>query len=669
KAIGSAVVTVTTKDGNKTASCEVAVPEIVVLVAGVVLSNTSFTLLPNQTDTLKAIVIPENATNKEISWNSSDTNVVTVNNGSITAKAVGTAQITVTTDDGSKVAHCVVNVSTDIVSVTGVLLSTSSISLFPNQTDTLKVNVLPENASDKKVTWSSADTTIVSVIYGVIAAKRVGKTTVTVTTNDGNKTAEFTVTVVPPNVSVYSVTLNKSLSILFPHGEDTLKATILPWDATNKNLIWTSSHPSIVSVSDGVITAHDTGKVQVSVTTQDGNKIANCQVLVVIPVIEVSSVTLNKTTLSLDRNESEMLIATVLPENATNKSISWGTSDPEIVSVEEGVVTALNPGTARIIALSSNERTSAKCTVTVVEPTIPVTGVSIDRSELSMSVYTTYWLYANILPENATNRNISWKSSDESVVKVNDGKIIAINAGSATIAVTSEDGEHSATCLVSVEHDLGTVNDVEGNEYGTIRIGNLIWTTENIRTTRYNDNTEIALADNTTWSSDTEGAHHISDGRVYYNWHVINTGRLAPVEGGWRVPTIDDWEALAKTLVLFGYNYDGTTDTTQENKIASSLSAQSDWEPSDENPGAPGRDLSANNRSHFNALPDGFRHLNGTFIENNGQRTDWWSSSPAKSATDALLAFLLNNSSKLNLGSMDKRNGFPVRLVKDALEH
>ena len=668
KATGTAQITVTTNDKGKTAKCNVIVQKTIVHVAGVILSNSSLSLLPDQTDTLKAIVIPEDATDKDVTWSSSDTNIITVIDGVITAKAIGSATITVTTNNGNKVADCNIHVSENMVSVTGVILSNTSVILQPNQTDTLSVKILPENASNKKVTWSSSDTSIVSVVFGVITAKNIGNATVTVTTQDGNKTAGFEVSVIAPTVSVYSVTLDKIALVINPDSTDTIKATILPQDATNKTLSWSSSDINIVSVADGVITAHDTGTAKITVTTHDGNKTAACLVMVNLPTISVSSVTLNKTRVTLIQDQIEILRVTILPENATNKTVTWRSTNPSVVSVEDGEIVAINPGSAQIIVTSIDSRQTATCTVTVTEPFTPVEGITVDQSEVNVSVYTTHQLHETVLPENATNKNVTWTSSDTLIAKVKNGLITAIKTGTAVITVTSEDGGYSALCGVSVQEEgYGSVRDIEGNEYSTVRIGNLIWTIENLRTTKYNDNEEIPdfTGDSEAWKTDSAGAISIdSDGSVYYNWYAASNGRLAPTEGGWRIPTNDDWVALIKTLVKCGHNFEQVTDTIYHNTLGSSIAAKSGWATNDI-PGSPGHNLSENNSSRFNALPTGRCHLLGSIWENDGTSAYWWSSTSSADVIDGITTYMLSESKHLNVGATNKRHGQSIRLVKD----
>jgi uncharacterized protein (TIGR02145 family) len=146
-----------------------------------------------------------------------------------------------------------------------------------------------------------------------------------------------------------------------------------------------------------------------------------------------------------------------------------------------------------------------------------------------------------------------------------------------------------------------------------------------------------------------------------YNWYAVNTGKLAPV--GWHVPTDSEWEVMQCYLVMNGYNYDGTTDTTN-NKIAKSLAAKTDWSTYS-NTGTIGCDLTKNNSSGFSALPGGFRYDDGSFYYQ-GYDGDWWSATEFD-ATDAWGRGLDYDHGYDNLGrgSVSKRVGSSVRLLRD----
>ena len=173
----------------------------VVHVAGVTLDKTSTTLAVGDTETLIATVLPENATDKSVTWSSNNESVATVVNGTITAVGVGNATITVTTNDGGLTATCVVTVNS--VHITSITLNKTSTTLAVGDTETLIATISPENATDKSVTWSSNNESVAIVNEnGTITAVGLGTANITVRTNDGGLTATCEVNVCNPYVVV-----------------------------------------------------------------------------------------------------------------------------------------------------------------------------------------------------------------------------------------------------------------------------------------------------------------------------------------------------------------------------------------------------------------------------------------------------------------------------------
>ena len=227
-----------------------------------------------------------------------------------------------------------------------------------------------------------------------------------------------------------------------------------------------------------------------------------------------------------------------------------------------------------------------------------------------------------------------------------------------------------SACLVSADDNTSSVIDIDGNVYTTVKIGNQVWTVENLRTTKYNDGTPIPLVtDNTAWGKlttpgycyydNTTHADSIKKYGALYNWYAVDTKKLAPK--GWHVPTDAEWTILENYLIANGYNWDGTI---TDNKIAKSLAAKADWR-TDANQGTIGNDLSKNNKTGFSALPGGYRDL---FGDSNliGISGGWWSTTSldAKRACGRQLSFdceyFYRESSRYY-----KYCGYSVRLVRD----
>ena len=210
-----------TRDSQTTFHTRSILPEVTVSlegvkvpvpVTGVSLDKTELTLNVGDTETLTATVAPANADNKNVAWSADPLSVVGVDNGVITARTAGTATVTVTTEDGSFTATCEVTVKQPVESVT---ITPESAEVEVGKTVELTAQVLPENATDKTVTWTSSDDTVATVENGVVTGVQAGTATITATTADGGKTATCEVTVkqpAKPEVSEGEATIYFSVS-------------------------------------------------------------------------------------------------------------------------------------------------------------------------------------------------------------------------------------------------------------------------------------------------------------------------------------------------------------------------------------------------------------------------------------------------------------------------
>jgi len=366
---GTAIITVTTQEGERTATCYVTVTSPIVSVTGVLLNESTLSLSKTETKTLIAIILPENASNKTVTWTSNNAAVASVNaTGLVTALAHGVATITATTQDGSKAASCIVTVTIPVASIS---LNKTSLTLTVGETSVLASTVLPEVASNKTVNWTSSNDAIATVDNtGQVSAIAPGSATIIATTQDGGKTASCNVTVNPLIIPATNISLNHTTLTIEGSHTGTLTATVLPVNATNNSVIWSSSDITVATVSDGVITpvppSAPTGARTVTITATSDDVstiIASCTVT--INYVPVTGVTL-PTSLSLNIGDIERLTPIIAPANASIKTVTWSTSNPNIVAVSNGNLLAGARGSATITALSVAAPTiSGTCTVTV----------------------------------------------------------------------------------------------------------------------------------------------------------------------------------------------------------------------------------------------------------------------------------------------------------------
>ena len=338
-------------------------------------ASTGLTLTKGQTQKLTATVAPANATNQAVTWKTSDKNVATVSpSGLVTAKSAGTATITCTAQDGSGVkATCKVTVT---VPVSGIQLSQTSAALTVGDTLTLTKTIYPSDATNQAVTWTSSSDAVASVdSNGKITAKTAGSAVITCkSVSDNSVVGICNVTVkakvqTPSEIKVNKITLNKTTASVTKGKTLQLTATVTPGNATKKEVKWSTSNKNVAMVStSGLVTAKSAGTATITCTAQDGSGVkATCKITVKNPVVKVTKVTLNKTTATLAPKETLTLKATVTPTNATNKAVTWKSSNTKIATVSSsGKVTAKAAGTVTITCRAKDgSGKKATCKITV----------------------------------------------------------------------------------------------------------------------------------------------------------------------------------------------------------------------------------------------------------------------------------------------------------------
>lgn len=251
-----------------------------------------------------------------------------------------------------------------------------------------------------------------------------------------------------PEVSVETVSVAPAELNLTVGGTGTLTATVGPDTATNKAVTWTSSDTNIATVDEnGLVTAKSEGTATIIATA--GGVSDSCAVTVSAVTVPATGVTVNPAELTLSIGGTGTLTANVSPEGATD-TVTWSSSDPAVATVENGVVTAVGVGEAIITATAGG--VSATCKVTVQPDAIPVTDVTVTADRTSLYNGEVAVLTATVLPENATDKTVTWTSSDETVATVDaNGRVTAVSAGSAVITATAIDGGGaSGSCTVAV---------------------------------------------------------------------------------------------------------------------------------------------------------------------------------------------------------------------------
>ena len=334
---------------------------------------------------------------------------------------------------------------------------TKKISLIKGVEHMLKLTKEGIDESET-IAIASSDPTIVQIVDVASSIKikgiRGGTATITATVaangSHGELIDKCEVTV---TASVTGVTLSQTELSLLKGTSAELTASVSPADATNKNVTWRSDNAGIVTVENGVVTAVAEGQTTVRVFTEDGNFTTECKVTV--PSVAVTGVKLAQNKLTLKKDDSFTLVATVELYNASNKVVMWSSDNTAVATVSDaGLVEAKTVGTATITVTTQDGGFTATCEVTITaEDVVLLTGLRLSPSETRLKVGGEATLSVTYEPAGATQREVTWSTSDAAIVTVDEhGKVKAIAAGEATITVASKtNASIQATCKVIVE--------------------------------------------------------------------------------------------------------------------------------------------------------------------------------------------------------------------------
>jgi O-glycosyl hydrolase len=407
-----------------------------VAVTGVSVSPSSASVAVNNSTQLTATVAPANATNKNVSWSSSSSAVATVSPGGlVTGIAAGTATITVTTADGNKAATSAITVT--VIATTGVTVNPTTASLFTGQTQQLTATVSPSNASNKNITWISANTSVATVSStGLVTAVAPGTATITANTVSGNFTATSAITV--KNQQPYTGTPISLPGIVEAEN----------FDLGGQNVAYNDADPTNdggqYRPNEGVDIAQISGTSGFTVGWTVNGEWLEYTVNVTAGTYSILATVASPNTggqivVKLDGTT----LATVTVPNTGDFNNFQTVTLPNIP------FTGGNNKILRFEIVNGNYNID-KVEVRNVAA-IPVTGVTVSPSTASLSVGSTMQLTATVSPANATNQNITWSSGNTAVATVAvSGLVTGVAAGAAVIIVTTQDGSKTSTSNITV---------------------------------------------------------------------------------------------------------------------------------------------------------------------------------------------------------------------------
>lgn len=456
-AVGKATITATAASGVS-AECVITVIEtpaggITIDKDALGITGDNLEMKVGESKSIKVTVTPETTTDKAVTYESSNPAIASVDeNGNVTALSLGTTTITISAKSNPEV-KATINVTVVATPAGSISLNKTEATLKAIETVDLVATILPETTTDKTVTWKSSDEAIATVdANGKVTAVAVGKATIIATAASG-VSAECAITVIETPAG--GITIDKGAlgitgdNLEMKVGENkSIKVTVTPETTTDKAVTYESSNSAIASVDEnGNVTALSLGTTTITITAKSNPEV-KATINVTVVATPAGSITLNKTEATLKATETVDLVATILPETTTDKSVTWKSSDEAIATVDaDGKVTAVAVGKATITATATSG-VFAECAITVIET--PAESISLDCGDATIRVNETVKLNAVITPEQTTNKTIVWKSSDEKIASVDaNGVVTGLYSGVATITATAASGV-SASCTVTV---------------------------------------------------------------------------------------------------------------------------------------------------------------------------------------------------------------------------
>lgn len=481
------------------------------------LKVTDVTLSVGESHILEYTVSPADSL-LDVIFTSADPNTATVDpaTGIINARKAGRTQIFAKGEGLDAPAICNVNV---LQAASGISFSDKEI-IVPTGGKAYPNVVLSPSDSTDAVSWTSLDTKIATVAAGEVTGISAGTTYVQAKAESGVDA----IIAVHVRDSVKGLALDTAEKVLTVGESLELHPVFTPANPYNQSVKWSTSNGGVAIVNDkGVVTAAGGGIAIIKCTSDDGGFQATCIVTVKEPS---ASITLNHTSYKLGLGKKVQLTATVNNPNATDKSVTWSTSNKKIATVTStGRVTGKKIGKCVIRAVANDgSGVSATCSIRVVRK---VTSVKLNRKTASVYVGNTFKLKKKIKPSNATIKTVTWSSADNEIATVDSkGNVVGVAPGVVKIIATAKDGSNkAAACLVTVKEKVpstgisavnsemtmvvGTSKSVEFTTQPNNSTDNLYYTSDNANVVTVNSRGKVyakALGSATVYATTTSGA-------------------------------------------------------------------------------------------------------------------------------------------------------------------
>lgn len=535
---------------------------------------------------LDVVYNPEDTTeDKTVVWTSNNTAVATIEqSGKVTAVAPGTATITAAV--GNKTDSVTINVTSKLTKID---VSPSVVNLETNTENknksTLTVTYTPNNTTDsKEVTWESSDTSVATVNPGAAGTAEitaVGNGTATITVHSEVEGVADATTAVNVITAVKSVSLDKTSGTLNKGDTVDLVATVTPSDASEVTKTWTSSDDSVATVdANGKVTAKGKGTAIITVTAKDANNNSVTATYTVEVKVPLTSINLGDN-FQLYKGQTKTLEVVYTPnknETTDETRVRWESDNTAVATVDEnGIVTAVKPGTATITATTIDAAHTDSVTVTV--PQVHVATIVLNKNETiiekgkSDTLSVIEIISEDIAHEITDDTTVTWSSDNEAVATVDENGVVKAiapgeNGAVGTATITATVAGKTATCAVKVISKLNDITlsetdiELEKNNTKTITVTyNPEDTTDNRTVTWSSKNEQVATVDQDGKITAVAGGNAVIEAKVGSITKTVNVKVVVPLTGVSLKQSTEILKGGTETLVV-KYNPEDTTNTT-----------------------------------------------------------------------------------------------------------
>lgn len=464
---GEVVITAYNEDNQTYATCRVRVISTITSIT-IDKGLTYTAALASQYVFMKAIWQPSNATETELKWESSNPKVATVDkNGMVTLLSLGQTYIRVKSVENEKASYdCLLTVTDRVMD--SIKTDVTNLDMIKGETHQVIATYTPTDASEIGMTWTSLDTKVAKVSNtGLITAVGVGSTSIVVkanvaydTTNNPNKFAEAVININVRN-KLNSIKFAAAPIYIAAGNSQKIDVVFNPAKDVNTNLTWSVSDTSIIKVSkDGVLTGVAPGIASLNVIAEDiGGAGISTHVYVTPKPVYATDFVLSPDKETIHVGDVYTLEKSFSPSEVTETNLTWDTSDANIATVDEGVVTAKAVGEVVISAVYTDapngKPITRSCSFKVEPPIVYATDFSVSPASENILVGGTFNINPVFTPTDTTNKNVDYQSLDTGVATVdNNGVVTGVGAGDVLIVCVAEDGGFRSECAVHVENAI-----------------------------------------------------------------------------------------------------------------------------------------------------------------------------------------------------------------------